>query len=426
MTIATEKLFTQALGMIPPWEVADVKLDTEKRRIDFEVRCTAKKLPCPACGDANQGIHDRMRRSWRHLDFFQFEAWLHSDVPRVACGKCGKTTQTDVPWARPGSGFTMMFEALALSLCQSTSVRQAAVLLRCDDKQLWRRIAFYVEQARAAEDMSGVTVVGIDETSVKRGHHYITVVHDLERKRLLFATEGRDNLTLKAFVKDFEEHGGQASEIEHACTDMSTAFIKGVGEFLPQAAINFDRFHVVKLAGEAMDQVRKDEKRESPAELKAIAKDDRKKLMWAMRANPKDWTSGQIDAMHHLSHSNLKSARAWRLKTGLQDVYARSRIHNSVELAEADLRRWMSWARRCRLDPFKKLATTIKTHFDGIVRGMFDNRTNAFVEAMNGSLQQAKRAARGYRSVRNYILIAYLRMAKLEHLPASPFVKRGL
>jgi transposase len=128
---------------------------------------------------------------WRHLDFFQFEAWLHADVPRVACGGCGKTTQLGVPWARPGSGFTAAFEALALALCRELPVRQAGALLRCSDKQLWRRIEFYVDQARASESFEGVQIVGIDETSVRRGQHYITVVHDLDAKRLLFAAEGR-------------------------------------------------------------------------------------------------------------------------------------------------------------------------------------------------------------------------------------------
>ena len=206
MNVGVEALFTSALGLVPPWEVEKVDLDTARRRIDFEVRCNAKTLACPHCGALDQRIHDRLRRSWRHLDFFQFEAWLHADVPRVACSGCGKTTQVGVPWAREGSGFTALFEALALSLCRELPVRQAAALLRCTDKQLWRRIEFYVEQARARDDMSGVQIVGIDETSLRRGQNYITVVHDLDTKRLLFATEGREHQTVIDFVADLEAH----------------------------------------------------------------------------------------------------------------------------------------------------------------------------------------------------------------------------
>ncbi len=171
MGIAVEALFTSALGLQPPWVVDDVRLDTAKRRIDFEIGCHTSRLACPACGAATQPVHDRLRRSWRHLDFFQFEAWLHCDVPRVACGACGKTTQVAVPWARPGSGFTAAFEALALTLCLDLPVRQAAELLRCKDKRLWRRIEFYVAQARALEDFAGVRTVGIDETSLRRGRN---------------------------------------------------------------------------------------------------------------------------------------------------------------------------------------------------------------------------------------------------------------
>ena len=159
MGVGVEALFTSALGLQRPWAVQDVKLDVGSRRIDFEVRCEGALPSCPACGTASQPAHDRLRRSWRHLDFFQFEAWLHADVPRVACGACGKTTQLPVPWARRGSGFIAAFEALAL--CRELPVRQAAALLRCADKQLWGRIEFYVDQARAKERHEGVEIIGL-------------------------------------------------------------------------------------------------------------------------------------------------------------------------------------------------------------------------------------------------------------------------
>lgn len=425
MGIAVEALFTSALGLQPPWVVDDVRLDTAKRRIDFEIGCHTSRLACPACGAATQPVHDRLRRSWRHLDFFQFEAWLHCDVPRVACGACGKTTQVAVPWARPGSGFTAAFEALALTLCLDLPVRQAAELLRCKDKRLWRRIEFYVAQARALEDFAGVRTVGIDETSLRRGQHYITVVHDLDRKRLLFATEGREHRTVVEFAEDLRAHGGDPAQVRHVCMDMSAAYAKGVALALPEAQISYDRFHVVSMAIDAMDQVRRAEMAtDAQAVRAALGAGGRKtlrQLLWGMRRNPSSWSARQIQAMHWLQRSTLKSARAWRLKMALREVYARATAHNSIEQAASDLRAWLSWARRCRLEPFKKLAATLKERFDAVVRGMVDHRSNAFVEAMNGLLQQAKRAARGFRTSQNFIAIAYLRMSKLKHLPASPF-----
>ncbi|EPZ16559.1 hypothetical protein M622_11650 [Thauera terpenica 58Eu] len=228
MSTQIEALFTTALGLQPPWHVAKVELNTSKRRIDFEVEHTGKRAACPACGAEPELIHDRVRRSWRHLDFFQFEAWLHAEIPRVQCSGCGKTTQLPVPWAREGSGFTLLFEALSLSLCREMPVRQVAGQMRVAPKRMWRRVRHYVEAARAKDDMSGVRYVGIDETSVKRGHEYITVVHDLELKRLLFATPGRDHTTLQAFAEDMRSHGGDPLTIEHACIDTLGRIAHGV------------------------------------------------------------------------------------------------------------------------------------------------------------------------------------------------------
>ncbi len=424
MSVGIEALFTSALGLQAPWSVQDVVLDTSRRRIDFNLTCNVSRLPCPHCAALDQGVHDRLTREWRHLDFFQFEAWLHAEVPRVACSACGKTGQIDVPWAREGSGFTALFEALALSLCKELPVRQAAALLRCSDKQLWRRIDHYVTKARALDDMSEVSIVGIDETSLRKGQNYITVVHDLQTKRLLFACEGRDHQTVVDFCADLKAHGGDPDQVKHVCQDMSAAYAKGVALALPHAQISYDRFHVIAMANEAMDGVRRQEMSTQPRAVKdALGDNDRKllkSLTWGMRRNPQGWSGKQINAMHWLQHSTLKSARAWRLKMALRAVYAKAAQENRGELAKADLIGWISWARRSRLEPFKKLANTLKQRIDGVVRGMLDNRSNAYVEAMNGLLQQAKRAARGFRTATYFISIAYLRMSKLKHLPSNP------
>ena len=426
MSNQLEALFTTALGLQPPWHVAKVELDTAKRRIDFEVEHSGKRAACPECGAEHQLIHDRVRRSWRHLDFFQFEAWLHADVPRIQCGGCGKTTQMTVPWAREGSGFTLLFEALGLSLCRELPVSQAANYLRVASKRLWRRIRHYVTAARAKEDMAGVRHVGVDETSVKRGQQYITVVHDLQAKRLLFACPGRDHGTLKDFTDDLRAQGGEPERVEHACIDMSAAYAKGIAQSLPNAQISYDRFHVVALANVAMDEVRRDEMRTSAQAIRKAAgtysKHSLKQLLWGMRKNPAQWSQAQSEAMHWLQRSNLKSARAWRLKQALHLVYREAAASNREDIARAALTKWLSWAQRSRLEPFKRLASTLRTHLGGVVRGMLEGRSNAYVEAMNGLLQQTKRAARGFRDVQNFIAIAYLRMSKLKHLPTNPLV----
>jgi transposase len=364
VSVQIEALFTSALGLQAPWAVRDVRLDIAKHRIDFDVECRQPLLACPACGAASQKVHDRLTRSWRHLDFFQYEAWLHAEVPRVGCTACGKTTQVSVPWAREGSGFTLLFEALALTMCKDLPVRQAARCLRVRDKQLWRRIEHYVTEARKKQDMRRVRIVGIDETSLRRGHDYVTVVHDLDAKRLLFCTEGRDHTTIQAFAKDLLDHGGQPTAVAHACMDMSAAYLKGAAAYLPNALVSYDRFHVVKLAGEAMDDVRTEEWKTEQARVQEalghLTPKQRRSVLWGMRRNPSGWSHTQTEAMHWLQRANLKTARAWRLKMALREVFANARGHNQAELASAELKAWLSWARRSRLEPFKRLAATLK------------------------------------------------------------------
>jgi transposase len=427
MSLQVEDLFTQALGLTATWKVHKLELDQTRGRIDFFVAPTQTHLNCPICGCIEQGIHDRVDKQWRHLDFFQYEAWLHASVPRVHCKECGKTTQVQVPWARPGSGFTLLFEALSIALEQYMAVSQVAKQLRVRDDRLWRVLHHYVYKARALDDMSHVSEIGIDETSVKKGHNYITVVHDMspDKRRLLFACEGKDHRTLEAFAQDLQLHGGKADNITQACMDMSGAYIKGAAQFLPQAQINFDRFHVIALANQAMDQVRREEVKSSPDDVRDALGGQSKKLLkalyWATRKNAPEWSRDQINVMHWLQRSNLKSARAWRLKTALQDIYAKAKETQDMQAALQDMRAWLSWASKSRLESFKKLAITIKAHLAGVLNGMFAHRTNAYVEAMNGLLQQAKRAARGFRTTRNFIAIAYLRLSKLQHLPVNPF-----
>ncbi len=207
--------------------------------------------------------------------------------------------------------------------------------------------------------------------------------------------------------------------------DMSAAYPLGVAKALLQAHISYDRFHVIAMAMEAMDQVRRQEMADDPTQVRQAlggrSPQALRQLMWGMRRNPASWSRKQIDTMHWLQRSALKSARAWRLKMALREVYAQARTQNNPEQAAVNLKAWLSRARRGRLEPFKKLAATLAERQDVVVRGMAKHRSNAFVEATNGLLLQAKRAARGLRTSANLIAIAYLRMAKLRHLPASPF-----
>lgn len=182
-----ERLFTQALGLVAPWQVKQVDFNREAGRIDFGVTFGSSRHVCPACGAAAQPFHDRLARSWRHLDFFQYEAYRHAEVPRVACSGCGKVTQIPVPWAREGSRFTLLFEALTLMLAPTMSVLAAGRLVRVPPRRLGRVIEHHVGKARARESHAEVRTVGIDETACRRGQQYLSVFYDLDAQRLIFA-----------------------------------------------------------------------------------------------------------------------------------------------------------------------------------------------------------------------------------------------
>jgi len=403
-------LFTAALGLGSPWEVVDVAFDPNQGRIDFHVGfAPGTRFACPQCGTEQQPVHDTRERSWRHLNFFQYQAYIHAPVPRVRCDACAKTTRVEVPWARPGSGFTLLMEALLVTLCKAMPIRQVARLLGVSDMRIWRTLDHYVEGARAQEDFSGAVSIGIDETAARRGHNYISLFHDLDAPRLLFACEGRKAEVVAQFADDLEAHGACSEQVRNVCIDMSTSYRAGLGEHIPWAAITFDEFHVIQLVNKALDEVRRQE-------VKAVPELKRSRYIWLKDSH--DWSRKQLVQFVDLRALNLKTHRAFRIKESLREIF---RTAETATDAEVLLDRWYSWARRCRLEPIKKVAKTLKDHWQGILNAFESKLTNGRVEAANSLIQAAKAKARGYGTTRHLITISYLVAGKLTHLPASPF-----
>ncbi|ODU45198.1 helix-turn-helix domain-containing protein [uncultured Aquimonas sp.] len=164
-----EQLFTQSLGLTSPRAVTGFDFRPAEGAIHFMVECQASRLPCPACGALDQPIHDRLARRWQHLHFFKFKAFIEARVPRVACRQCNKTGQCEVPWSRPGSGFSAVMEAFVTALCQGMPVAQVARLLGVSDDRVWRVLEHYIPKARAAESMASLSKLAVDETSGRRG-----------------------------------------------------------------------------------------------------------------------------------------------------------------------------------------------------------------------------------------------------------------
>jgi transposase len=398
-------LLQLALGIVPPWIVTNSNFDAEARRLDIHIDfASGSRFACPTCGAANCPPHDTEQMTWRHLNFFQHQAYLHARVPRVRCAKCGVKT-VSVPWARAGGGFTLLFEALIMALVSAMPVNAVARLVGEHDTRLWRIIHHYVERARASTELSAVTRVAIDETAARRGHHYITLFVDIDQARVVFATEGKDAATVATFADDLTVHGGDPDAIAEVCIDMSPGFIKGIADSLPNAAVTFDRFHAVKIINDAVDQVRR-------AERKAHALLAGTRYLWLR--NPANLSERQHAILDDLPMRHLKTARAWRIRLAFQEFYQQP----STEAGVAYLKRWYFWATHSRLPPVIDAARTVKRHWDGILRWFHSKIANGLIEGINSLVQAAKAKARGYRSMRNLTAMVYLLAGKLDIKPA--------
>lgn len=394
--MTTEQLFTQALLIDSCWQVEKSSFENEPKQLVLHLGLdpATTSLPCPECHAPGCGIHDRRERTWRHLNFWQYATVIHAKVPRVRCKKCG-VHQVEVPWARSGSGFTLLFEAFTLELIRNMTVSQAAEFVGENDKRIWTIIEHYVGKAYEQSDWKNVKRVAIDETSRRKGHTYVTNFLDLDTGLLLFMAEGKEAETVARFVEQLIKFGGDPANITEVAIDMSGAYKKGASEYLPGARITFDRFHVAQLAGKAFDEVRK----EVNAEAGGLGRGG----MWALRGDPERLTVGMKKLREKLLRTYRKLNRAMGLREMLADFYR----YADVELATKHFEAWESWAKRCRMEPFKKLAKTLRNHWEGIKAYYINYTTSAIIENLNGRLQRARRRAYGYRSFRSFQLIAY-------------------
>ena len=394
-------LLQAALGLKAPWSVLASRFDEAARRLDIDIGfARGARFACPSCGAASCPAYDSEEMTWRHLNFFQHQCHLNARVPRVRCDACGVRRVT-VPWARAGSGFTLLFEALVMALVASMPVARVARTVGEHDTKLWRVVHHYVEQARAGADHGAVGRVAFDETAARRGHDYVSLFVDLDHARVLFVADGKDATTVAAFADDLRAHGGDPARVGEVCIDMSPAFIKGTAAHLPQAEVTFDKFHTVKIINEAVDLVRREEQKYRP-ELKWT------RYVWLKNAT--NLSAGQRETLVSLTDSNLKTARAYQIRLTFQEFYQQG----SCQQGEAFLKRWYFWATHSRLPPMVEAALTIRRHWNGILRWHDTHIANGILEGINSLVQAAKAKARGYRSSRNLKAIIYLVAGKLQ------------
>ena len=309
--------------------------------------------------------------------------------------------RVEVPWAQASSHFNYHFQALVLNLARNMPMSVVARQLREHDTRLWRVVIHHVLAAVDRLDLSAVRRIGVDDKSYQVGHKYLTVAADLDTTRVIFVTEGRDAATLGRLRQHLIDHGGKPDDVTEISQDMSQAYASGAARFFPNATVVFDHFHVVKLMGEAVDEVRRAEQKEQDF-LRGT------RYLWLKNFN--NLTAKQQSALTDLSRLNLKTVRAYKARLDLQDIYAES----ESQVAAARLKRWFFRATHSRLDPLIRFAYTVRDHLKGILAFFTSRTTNGLLEGLNSLIQATKAKARGFRTVGALVSMIHLIGSRLQ------------
>jgi transposase len=362
---------------------------------------------CGACRRRSPGFDlGDGRRRWRALDLGTTLAFVEADAPRVTCRRHGVVVCA-VPWARHNSRFTRCFEDQTAWLAVNTSKTAVAELMRVAWRsvgQICQRVA--AEAQRDVDLLAGLRRIGIDEISHRKGQRYLTVVVCHDTGRLVWAAAGRDRKTVERF---FDELGQErCKQVELVSCDMAGWIAGPVAERLPDAVRCVDPFHVVMLATDALDEIRRDVWNDARRSGEVAVAKDLKGARYALWKNPENLTDRQQLKLASVQKTNKPLYRAYLLKEQLRQIYRLAPAAATTLLDE-----WIAWARRCRLAPFVKLAKTITKQRAGIIAAIEHGLSNARVEAINTQIRMITRRAFGFHSPHALIALAMLSLAGL-------------
>jgi transposase len=408
-----EETFEELLGLGASWKV--VSTDYEVERNTFVI-CVAETEALWAEESAKLGqavtCYDHVEpMQWRHLNVFNKECVIVSALPRGQRATDGGIYRVTPPWEGRSKHFSKEFEAFALTLMREMPVKKAGEIVRETDQRLWRMLHAHVAAARAQADWSEVVAVGADEMNRRKGHNYVTVFADLEGKRVLFGVEGKDAKVWEAFAAELSAHNGHPKAIRQAAIDMSPAYQKGVRENFGNAALVFDKFHVVQATSEGVDAVRRLETQESEEKRRQLAKSQ-----WIFRKNPENHTEGETTRLEQMDWKHLMTATAYQMRLILQDLYEL----RDVRQARRDFKTWCGWVKETAakkghelLQPMVKVAAMVERHLEGILGHWKEGLTTAYLEGLNSLFSATKRKARGYRTTKNLLTMLYFVAGKL-------------
>jgi transposase len=360
-----------------------------------EVRLRRHRLRCPHCGYLTWFRYDTrvVASTWSHLDLGRWATVVRAWLRRLECPSCGVVTEA-VPFARPGARFTRDFEDLVAWLVTKMDKTAVCRLARIDWKTVGRIARRVVADGLDADRLDGLVRIGVDEVAWKRGHSYLTLVADHARGKIVWGAQGRDTAALDAF---FAELGPRrAAEIEAISMDMGPAYLKSVGKpgHAPAAQVCVDPFHVVKLATDALNTVRRTVWQEM-RKLDPVRARTFKGARWALLKNPTDLSDAQQATLRRLKRRGGELWRGYRLKESLRAIFAGDLgIEEVVQLLD----RWISQAQRSRLAPFVKAARTVRKHRDRIIAAIRLGVNNGRSEGLNNVVRRIFNRAYGLHS----------------------------
>lgn len=389
--------------------VRGFEIDAEAGTVYLDVTPSYRVGTCADCGTRVHARYDTRPREWRHTDLGEMRVVLRYGLRRLACPKCGSPKTERVPWAAHAAWHTYDFEDLVAYHAQQTSTTRAAELMRVSWPTVGEIVRRVVARKLPPDILDGVRRIGIDELSYRKHHEYVTVVVDHDRRRVVWSAPGKSGDTVRAF---FAALGAERTkQLELVSIDMSSAYIAAVKECAPHARVAFDRFHVQRLAQDALDEVRRALQRE--LEPDSDARRAMKKTRFVLQKRTRNMTGMDAFKLADVARENAPLYRAYLMKEKLATLL--DTVDPSA--ARTMLHAWCNATVRSRVAPFVRAARTIRKHIDGIVAYVETGLNNGRVEGLNGKIRVLTRRAFGFHDVWSLLSMITLCCSGLQLTP---------
>lgn len=400
------KAWEELLGIAAPWRVASMEINAAEQEVVVRVECEHAAW---SHAGQRQHVHSWEKRRWRHLDLWQCRTIIEAEVPRLLNPVTGTTEMAVVPWAEGLSRWSKRFEAWAIEvLLHTRTISDGSRLLRLGWEACDRVMGRAVERGLKRRTIAELKLVGIDEKSFRRGQDYIALMTDLRGARVLEVVQGAGQKEVEALWQTLPEE--QRQQVQAAAMDRGKSMIAGTRAAAPQADIVHDRYHISAEQNKAVDTVRRAENKKLMAEGDNTLKGTRYTWLSALEK----LSDAAFASFEKLVQINLKTSRAWELKTTFESFW----VQTGKTAAREFFTKWKKRAVRSRLPAFVKLAKSLESSLPELLNYFTHRISNAMSEGFNSVIQQIKAAARGFRSFASYRRRILFFCGKLDLKPA--------